>query len=315
MYRWQWIPLLCLVAAFVSTLAVIVLHRRRALDADRRQALSLDLLRAPGESLRDPMQDAAWDAAEYAALGLFGIPLLFCLFPLKAVYDGARPEAETIAIYVGAAVLLQLWILARLARVLGRGRTLALGYEAERAVGQELDELRHLGYRIFHDVPADGLEAHIDHIVIGPAGVFAVAARGRDADRPAGETRDGSPLWEVTYDGESLQFPGWKETLPLGQAMRQAEWLFEWIEEAIGEPVAVRPILVLPGWSVKRTAVSGIPVLAARRIQAYFQRMRPRPEMTETLIERIAEQIDRSCRVVALVAPAAAAPQPEKTLH
>ena len=315
MYRWQWIPLLCLVAAFVSTLAVLILYRRRALHADRRQAISLDLLRAPGEPLRDPMQNAAWDAAEYAALGLFGMPLLFCVFPLKAVYDGLLPETETIAVYVGAAVLLQLWILARLARVLGRGRSLALGYEAERAVGQELDELRHLGYRIFHDVPADGLETHIDHIVIGPAGVFAVAARGRDADRP----NDGARPWEVTYDGESLQFPGWKETLPLGQAMRQAEWLFEWIEEAIGEPVAVRPILVLPGWSVKRTAVSGIPVLAARRIQAYFQRMRPRPEMTETLIERIAEQIDRSCRVVALVppAPAAAQQQPEesRTVH
>jgi hypothetical protein len=93
--------------------------------------------------------------------------------------------------------------------------------------------------------------------------------------------------------------------------MRQAEWLFEWIEETNAEPVAVRPILVLPGWSVKRTAVSGIPVLAARRIQAYFQRMRPRPEMTETLVERIAEQIDRSCRVVAVVPPARA-PEPEK---
>jgi len=304
MYRWQWIPLLCLVAAFLSTLAVLVFFRRKTLDAGRRQALGAELLRAPGESLRDPMQDAAWDAAEYAAFGLFAIPLLFCLFPLKTVWEGALPEAETIALFVGGAALVQIFILARLARVLGRARSLALAYEAERTVGQELDELRHLGYRVFHDVPADGLEAHIDHIVIGPAGVFAIAARGRDAADAGGEARGAGP-WEVTYDGESLQFPGWKETLPLGQAVRQAEWLFEWIEESIGEPVAVRPILVLPGWSVKRTAVSGIPVLAARRLQAYFQRMRARPEMTETTIERIAEQIDRSCRVVAVIPPAA----------
>src|SRR5258706_9890337 len=179
MYRWQFIPLFCLVAAFISTLAVLVVYRRRALVADRRQALSQDLLRAPGESLRDPMQDAAWDAAEYSALGLFTIPLIFCLFPIKSVYDGALPELETIAIFVGAAVLLQLWVLARLARVLGRARGLALGYEAERAVGQELDELRHLGYRIFHDVPADGLDGNIDHIVIGPAGGFAGGPRRR----------------------------------------------------------------------------------------------------------------------------------------
>jgi hypothetical protein len=305
MYRWQWFPLLCIVASFIATLAVLVVHRRRALVANRRHALARDLLRGPGESMRDPMQDAAWDAAEYAALGLFLVPLVFCVFPLKLVWEGELPGRETTAVYAGAAAFGLLCILARLARVLGRGRSLALGYEAERAVGQELDELRHLGYRVFHDVPAEGLEAHIDHIVVGPAGVFAVAARGRDADRPNGRDQ----AWEVTYDGESLQFPGWKETLPLGQAMRQAEWLFEWIEEVIREPVAVRPILVLPGWSVKRTAVSGIPVLAARRIQAYFQRMRPRPEMTETMIERIAEQIDRSCRVVALVGPPAAEDQ------
>src|SRR5262245_2606422 len=160
--------------------------------------------------MRDSMQDAAWDAAEYAALGLFLVPLAFCLFPLKLVYDGQLPEAETIAAFVGVTALVQGWILMRLARVLGRGRSLALGYEAELAVGQELDELRHLGYRIFHDVPADGLDGHIDHIVVGPAGVFAVAARGRDADRPNGGN---SKPWEVTYDGESLQFPGWKETL------------------------------------------------------------------------------------------------------
>ena len=312
MYRWQFIPLFCIVAAFIATMTVLVVYRRRMLDADRRQALLHDLLRGPGESLRDPMQDAAWDAAEYSALGLFLVPLAFCIFPLKSVWEGQMPELETIAAFVGIAVLCETWILARLARVLGRARSLALGYEAELAVGQELDELRHLGYRIFHDVPADGLDTHIDHIVVGPAGVFAVAARGRDADQP----KEAGRPWEVTYDGESLQFPGWKETLPLGQAMRQAEWLFEWIEEAIGEPVTVRPILVLPGWSVKRTAVSGIPVLAARRIQAYFQRMRARPEMTETMIERIAEQIDRSCRVVAVVTPPPAAQHKESpTVH
>ena len=42
-------------------------------------------------------------------------------------------------------------------------------------------------------------------------------------------------------------------------------------------------------------------MLAARRIQAYFHHMPPRSEMTESMIERISEQIDRSCRVVAQV--------------
>lgn len=316
MYRWQWIPLVCFAAAFLSTLAVLTIGRNRALGTERRRELLRDLLRGPGESLRDPMQAAAWDAAEYAALGLFLMPLLFFLFPLQAVYAGGLPEGATLVAFLAAAALLQGWILWRLWRVLARARNLTLGYEAEVAVGQELDELRHLGYRVFHDVPADDSETHLDHVVVGPAGVFAVAARGRDAPRGLrGNGGYGNGSWEVTYDGESLQFPGWRETLPLGQAMAQAEWLFEWLTEALGEPVAVRPILVLPGWSVKRTAVSGIPVLAAWRIQAYFERMRPRPEMSDTLIERIAGQLEQRCRVVALVPAAAPADGLQKKLH
>jgi hypothetical protein len=311
MYRWQWIPLACITAAFLATMAVLVLWRRRGERDDARHPgsrhpIQRDLLRNPGESQRDLIAATAWDAAEYAALGLYLLPLAFCLYPLKAVYEGDLPELETLAAFLAGAVLLETWILARLWRVLARARRLALGYEAEVAAGQELDALRHLGYRVFHDVPAEGEGARIDHVVVGPAGVFAVQAMGRATPRASGSDEP----WEVTYDGERLVFPGWEETLPLGQAMAQADWLCGWLANALNEPVAVRPILVLPGWSVKRTAVSGIPVLAARRIHAYFARMQPLNEMTDTMVERISEQLDRHCRVVALVPPAPPPPPP-----
>ncbi len=298
MYRWQWIPLACITAAFLATMAVLVLWRRRgerdsARHPGSRHPIQRDLLRNPGESQRDLIAATAWDAAEYAALGLYLLPLAFCLYPLKAVYEGE------------AAALLA-WGLARLWRVLSSARMLELGYEAEVAAGQELDALRHLGYRVFHDVPAEGFESNIDHVLVGPAGVFAVQAMGRATPRANGSDEP----WEVTYDGERLVFPGWEETLPLGQAMAQADWLCGWLANALNEPVAVRPMLVLPGWSVKRTAVSGIPVLAARRIHAYFARMQPLAEMTDTMVERISEQLDRHCRVVALLPPAPPPPPP-----
>jgi hypothetical protein len=319
-YRWQFIPLACLVAAFLATMTVLALWRHRARRAEARHPLLRDVMRGPGESQRDLIAAAAWDAAEYAALGLFVLALVLCVYPLEAVYEGALPADVTLAAFLAAAALLLAWILARLWRVLARSRSLALGYEAEVAAGQELDALRHLGYRVFHDVPAEGLDSHIDHVVVGPAGVFAVAAMGRSAPRADA----GGEPWEVTYDGERLQFPGWEETLPLGQAMRQADWLCGWLANAIREPVAVRPILVLPGWSVKRTAVSGIPVLAARRIHAYFARMHPLPAMTDTMVERISEQLDGHCRVVALLpaaagdnaqCPAPGEARPTATLH
>jgi Nuclease-related domain len=309
MYRWQWIPLAWLAASFAATVAVLVLWRRRGRSSDEeRHPLQRDLLRGPGESQRDRIAAEAWNAAEYAALCVFLPPLMFCVYPLKSVYDGELPEQATLAAFSLAAAALLAWPLARLWRVLAHARSLALGYEAEVAAGQELDALRHLDYCVFHDVPAEGLDSNIDHVVVGPAGVFAVSAVGRMAS----DANEGGEPTEVTYDGERLQFPGWEETLPLGQVVAHADWLCGWLANALNEPVAVRAILVLPGWSVKRTAVSGIPVLAARRVNAYFSRMRPLPEMTDTMVDRIAEQLDRHCRVVALVPPVPpAAPREE----
>lgn len=297
MYRWQWIPLIACALAFLATMGVLALWRRRTERATSEQPLGVDRRRGPCESLRAPISATNWDAAEYAALAVFLPPALFCLYPLKQVYAGALPELETLAAFLGAAALLQAWILVRLWRVLARSRALARGLEAEVAAGQELEELRHMGYYVFHDVPSATQGENLDHIVVGPAGVFAVSAKARSG-RGANRHID---AWEVTYDGEKLLFPGWEETLPLGQAIAKADWLFEWLYDELGEPVPVRPILVLPGWSVKRTAVSGIPVLAAHRIQAYFARMRALPVMGEGMIERIAEHLDQRCRVLAVV--------------
>jgi hypothetical protein len=267
--------------------------------ADPRQALQKDLLRGPGESQRDQIAAAAWDAAEYAALAVFLPPAVFCAFPLMAVLEGDLPGPLTLAAFALAALVLLAWVLARLWRVLARARGLALGYEAGVATAQELDALRHLGYCVFHGVPAEGFEADIDP----RGGRPGRRVRGGDggAAWPRRTAQASPPKSPTTASGCS--FPAGQETLPLGRAMAQAEWLCGWLANALNEPVAVRALLVLPGWSVKRTAVSGIPVLAARRINAYFGRMR-RAAGDERNPWSIASprQLDRHCRVIAVVA-------------
>ncbi len=52
-------------------------------------------------------------------------------------------------------------------------RNLRLGYRGEHAVAEALAALPERGYRIFHDFP-EKTPGNIDHIVIGPGGVFAV---------------------------------------------------------------------------------------------------------------------------------------------
>ena len=286
----QWIPAASLGFAFVTTMAVLAAWRYRSTRAARRHALTQALLRAPGESLRSRMADANWDAAEYAALALFVLPLAAALLAPYWNATGEIPVQEPAFAVAGCALALQGWLSWRLWSVLRRARRLALAYEAEVAAGQELDRLAPLGYRVFHDVPAAERGFNVDHVVVGPAGVFAVETEGRATrNNNGGES-------EVSYDGETLRFPGWRETKPLKQAVARADWVRAWLSTAVGEAVPVHPLVVLPGWQVRRTAISGIPVLAARRIGHFFGRMEREPKMSEALIQELAQQLERRCR-------------------
>jgi hypothetical protein len=122
-----------------------------------------------------------------------------------------------------------------------------------------------------------------------PAGVFAVETEAR-------ARRAGRAEREVTYDGTSLCFARQRETAPLERAVSLAGRVREWLAAEVGEPLPVQPIVVLPGWRVRRTDISGIPVLAASRIRHYFGRLRPLTGMSDALIERVASCLDARCR-------------------
>lgn len=78
---------------------------------------------------------------------------------------------------------------------------LRLAYLAETAVGQELNQLMLKGYHVYHDFPAE--KFNIDHIVVGPAGIFAIETEARTKkSNPHGKTNA-----EILHDGKSLQFP------------------------------------------------------------------------------------------------------------
>jgi hypothetical protein len=54
-------------------------------------------------------------------------------------------------------------------------RTLRQGIEGEKAVGQFLERLREQRYQVFHDLVGDGF--NVDHVLIGPAGVFTIETK------------------------------------------------------------------------------------------------------------------------------------------
>lgn len=159
------------------------------------------------------------------------------------------------------------------------------------AGNRKLNLQARFGFHIFHDVPAR--EFNIDHVIVGPTGVFAVETKGR-----AKRTQKGG--WEVEYDDRGLAFAGAAPTdEPIVQASRQAKWLKDWLSSAIGESIAVQPVLVLPGWFIKRTSKPGVPVLASKDLENYFKNCRVERELPAQVIERVRHQLDQRCRNVA----------------
>jgi hypothetical protein len=108
---------------------------------------------------------------------------------------------------------------------------LRAGFDAELAVGQELDQLMLKGARVFHDFPAENF--NIDHVVVSSQGVFAVETKGYTKPGDL-KGREGAT---VVLDDQVLKFPNWTTAEPLEQAERQAKWLTKWLTSAVGELV------------------------------------------------------------------------------
>jgi Nuclease-related domain len=286
----SWIVVPFFLVGVAVIVATVYVWRWRIRSRNRRTPLTSDLLRPPGHSVQQSLQDAMWDVATYLGIALF-VPALFVTVYVvnRAAYPGL---GHTGMIYLAAGFISLGWIVKDLWKTLHRVQRLRLGFDAEAATGEELNQLARQGFWVFHDVPGD--KFNIDHVVVGPTGVFAVETKGRA--KPI-KSKEGKATAEVVYDGESLRFPGWTETKPLEQAKRNAKWLRTWLSSAVGESVEVRPVVSLPGWFIRRTARNGIAVLNPRNVESFF--CKPGSgTLTDPMVRRVAHQLNQRCRDV-----------------
>lgn len=196
-------------------------------------------MRPAGYSLLKKIE-ALDSAANEDLLMVIVTPLiLVALYSSQAA--GGKNASFTVWFYSAGGVTLIVFFAVKLVRRLRKRREYGLGLDCELAVGQELNNLLRYGYHVFHDVPADGF--NIDHVVVGPNGVFAIETKGRS--KPFDP--QGNVQWKVQYDGQALVFPSWRETKPLQQAKDQAQWLSRWLTKATGTAARASPILALPG--------------------------------------------------------------------
>lgn len=289
----QLIPPLIIFVLLAPTLGVFAIARKMQ-RRGRRTPLTRDLLRNPGESLQEQVEDLGADlGAHFFAIMLvppvLGLQLLLLLH--------FSPQKVTPGLPVSYAVILAgflVYFTVQLVRTWRKRHKLRLGLECEMATGQVLNQLMLLGCRVYHDFPAEGF--NIDHIVIGPAGVYAVETKGRAKPDKGRGAEDAL----VVYDAKSLRFPGWVETKPIAQAKRQAQWLANWLKSAVGEPVPVLPALVLPGWFIQRKA--GDLAIFNAKSPEFLARPKGEARLSEAMIQRVAHQVEQRCRNVEPVA-------------
>lgn len=285
------LPLIIWFIPFFFILGILYLWRTYLDKQNKRSPLSQNLLRSPGESLREQIEDITWDIAAYLTI-LPAIPLfIYSMYLTSRVYESKKSSAIEEIFLITAAITLLVVVTGFVIKKIKLKRKYQLGYEAETAVGQELNQLLLDGYRVFHDFPAE--KFNIDHVVVGKNGVFAIETKGRS--KPL-KTK-GAKSWVIEYNGKELKFPSWRETAPLEQAQRQAKWLQKWLSSAVGETVNVLPVLMLPGWFIERTAKPVIAVDNGKEPQKLFRQL-GNSTISEKLQTQIVHQLEQKCRDV-----------------
>jgi Nuclease-related domain len=149
---------------------------------------------------------------------------------------------------------------------------------AQRRTRRRLYLLRPFGYMAIHTRGIPGTDSVIDHLVIGPGGVFAVDSERWDRRLPVRTIAGGSGSAPLLYHGPYSQ----KDRL--AHARWEAEQAARLLSEDLGEPITVHPAMVIYGptvpWAV--TSLRGVDVFAGRRVGKYF-RTRKRTYRSGTL--------------------------------
>ncbi|HEX5222490.1 MAG TPA: nuclease-related domain-containing protein [Verrucomicrobiae bacterium] len=176
-------------------------------------------------------------------------------------------------------------------RKLRAQRPLHLGLLGEQAMAEELQPLAAQGYRVFHDIPGDG-KWNIDHVAVGPAGVFAIETKCR-AKRAS---PNGMRAQDAVFDGKAIRFPWYQDHQSVEQAQRNAKWLAGMLSKATGEKVSAQALVALPGWWVTLKANCDVKVLSGKQVAGFIVNQPTR--LPDKVLQQIAYQLDQRCRDV-----------------
>ena len=124
------------------------------------------------------------------------------------------------------------------------------GAAGERRTARLLDRLTHDGYVVLHDLAVPGSPANVDHLVIGPSGVFVI-----DSKQWTGQVRQGT-------DGLV-----WHNHYRLDRTLATVRWEAETLGLLLGIPAA--PLLCVHGAHVQGGGLDaqGVAIVPAAQLR------------------------------------------------
>jgi hypothetical protein len=262
--------------------SVAKLHRRNS-----RSPLSHGLIRVPGHRLIQQIIDAHTDLSAYVFLASISL-----LWPVGlAAFQNWKLGTEPTTVLLGTlGVSLLAFSAYKLATTIKRISNLRLGLHAELDTAHHLGKLAAKGYHIYHDIPAAGF--NIDHLVIGPNGVFAIETKGRRKPRLT-NPRTGQRPHEIICESRRLRFPKFTDERFIEQAERQARWCAEWLTRAVGTHIEVTPVLCFPGWYITYgKQPTPFPIVTSKAIGSALMRRHSTP-LEAQLVRQIVYQVEQ----------------------
>jgi Nuclease-related domain len=214
-----------------------------------------------------------------------------------------------VAVIAGVAfgILLHSWVwgltfavLAAIADTIIRSRTSVVGpagvklTKAQKGTIRQLDGLQRRGYRAMHILPIPDSDEQIDHLVIGPAGVFAVDSEQWDKRMPV-RTSSHLKLWHGPN--------------PMTDRLEHAHWeadqAAKLLSAAMGRPVTVRAAMAVYGPRIPFDVaeIRDVDVFSGPQLRKYLRR-RARRRGTQPLTESEIERLDKAAHEAFPQAPA-----------
>lgn len=245
------------------------------------------LLRPVGYSLQSKIEDLTSD--------LLFLGLCSSMVPVFGVIVYVLSNGSNLSLI--SIILGTVWIacLVKLRRMSKKLQQYRLGLDGEMATAEDLTHLLKNGFHIFHDLENEHF--NIDHVVIGPTGVFAVETKARSK-----KTKSGEKGALVKQMGDVLEFPGFEDDRSIKQAREQGKWLSEFLSKSVGKKITVTPVLAIPGWYVERGPHDGSVLVYSPNNGSKLFTNRP-AALDEQTIKQAAYQVEQRCRDVTLFNP------------